>query len=309
MTKRVLLTGASGFIGRHCVAPLLLAGYEVHAVSSKSVPQDQIGVHWHQANLLEESQIPSLLSRVQPTHLLHLAWYVVPGELTRSPENLRWVQASLELLRQFAEHGGTRAMIAGSGYEYDWEYGHCSETDTPTDPSTFYGVCKNALRQLVVGYSDLVGLSSVWARIFFLYGPHEHPDRLVSSAIRSLLRGVPARCSHGNQIRDYLYVQDVADALAALLESRALGVVNIGSGQPVTLKDIVMTIGATLQRPDLIRLGALPARENDAALVVADTHRLMKEVGWRPRYDLNTGLERTMEWWREQMQNGGGTGA
>src|SRR5207245_614301 len=83
--------------------------------------------------------------------------------------------------------------------------------------------CKLALASLLEAYAGQTGLSQAWARIFFLYGPREHPKRLVSSVIRSLLRGERARCSHGQQIRDYLHVEDAAGALVALLESEVTG--------------------------------------------------------------------------------------
>lgn len=301
--KRVLLTGASGFIGRHCIEPLRAAGYDVHAVSSR--PRQDRGdvVTWHRADLLDPGQIPDLLARSRPSHLLHLAWFVVPGQLLESVDNYRWVQASLELVRRFHERGGERLLVAGSGYEYDWSDGHCSEAGTATAPSTFYGSCKHALGRLVGGYARQVGLSEVWQRIFFVYGPHEHPRRLVASVTRSLLRGEPARCSHGRQIRDYLYVQDVADALVRLLDSPIQGPVNVGSGQGIALAEIVRSIGRKVGRPELIELGALPARPNDVPLVVADTARIASELDWRPAHDLERGLDRTISWWREQQMN------
>jgi nucleoside-diphosphate-sugar epimerase len=303
-TKKVLLTGASGFIGRHCIRPLLEAGYEVHASSSTASPRQHDGVQWHRADLLERAQTGPLVARVRPTHLLHLAWYVVPGRLLASTENVRWVQASLELLRQFGDSGGVRAVMTGSCYEYSWNWddGRCSETDTPLEPATLYGASKKALSEILAAYSDVVGLSSAWARLFFLYGPAEHPDRLVASVIRSLLQGVPAPCSHGNQLRDYLYIEDVADAIVALLDSATPGPINVGAGKATALKDIVMTIGAMLRKEHLIQLGAIPARENDVHRVVADTQRARAELDWQPRYDLATGLRRTVGWWQEQMQ-------
>jgi nucleoside-diphosphate-sugar epimerase len=303
--KRILLTGASGFIGRHCTASLRSRGYEVHAVTSASPPEAPEGVRWHRVDLLDPAQIGAVVGAVEPTHLLHLAWYVAPGSFISSPANLAWVQASLELLRQFSEHGGQRVVMAGSGYEYDWTAEQpCTEAHTPTIPNTFYGVCKQALCELVTAYSGVAGISSAWGRIFFLYGPHEHPDRLVSSIIRSLLRGEPARCSHGRQIRDYLYVGDVASALVALLDSEVQGPVNIASGRPIALKDLATTIGERLRRPELIALGAIPARANDAPVVVADTTRLNLEVGWQPSYDLEAGLGETIRWWAEQLTTG-----
>jgi nucleoside-diphosphate-sugar epimerase len=298
MAPRVLLTGASGFIGAHCIEPLRNRGYDVHAVSTH--PRQSVsGVTWHQANLLAANAGRALVAEVKPSHLLHLAWYVVPGRLISSLENFAWVASSLELVRAFAEGGGTRLVVAGSGYEYDWSYGYCSEKLTPTVPNTVYGSCKQALNLLVQALAGQAGFSAGWGRVFFLYGPHEHPDRLVSSVIRSLLEGRPARCSHGRQIRDYMHVQDVADGLVGLLHSDVHGPLNIASGQATTIRDLVLTIGRILERPELIQLGAIPARANDAPLVVGDNARLLTEVGWTQRFDLETGLRQSIDWWRD----------
>jgi len=303
--KKVLVTGASGFIGHHCIAPLLGLGYEIHAVSSQGRDVVQTDIEWHQADLRDQRQIVALLTNTKPTHLLHLAWDMAPGKYVDSPENIAWVQGSLELVRQFSEQGGKRVVIAGSSFEYDWNYGYCSEFITPKAPSSLYGACKNALHQLVAAYVNVSGLSLAWGRIFFLYGPREHPSRLVSSVIRSLLLGEPARCSHGKQIRDYLHVQDVADALVTLLHSEVQGPINIASGQPVALREIILQIGQQLQRLDLLQIGAIPARANDLPLVVADIHRLTTEVGWQQKYDINAGLDHTIQWWKEYAEEKG----
>jgi nucleoside-diphosphate-sugar epimerase len=298
--KKILLTGASGFIGRHCIEPLRARGYEVHAVSTRPAPADAASAVWHQRNLLDASAARDLVAAIAPTHLLHLAWYVVPGKLIASPENFSWVTSSLELIRQFAEHGGRRMVISGSGYEYDWSYGYCSEKLTPAVPNTVYGSCKQALHVLAQSFADQAGMSAGWGRVFFLYGPGEHPDRLVSSVIRSLLKNEPARCSHGRQIRDYLHVQDVADGLVALLDSDVRGAVNVSSGQATTLREIVLTIGRLMDKDALIQLGAIPARANDTPLVVGDNSRAAAELGWTPRFDVEAGLRHTIDWWKAQ---------
>lgn len=302
MTKRILLTGATGFIGRHCLASLVGRGYEVHGVSSQPQRSNSQQVWWHQADLTDFTQIQQLIAQIQPTDLLHLAWYLVPGKFVKANENYDWVQISLELLRQFQEHGGKRVVMAGTCFEYDWQYGYCSELLTPTAPNTFYGKCKNTLQLLLDNYAQQTGLSSAWARVFLLYGPHENPSRLVSSVICSLLQGKVAKCSHGKQIRDYLHVQDVADALVTLLASDVVGPVNIGSGIPVTIKDIVQNIAQQLNAQELLQLGALPAATNDTDLVVANIARLRDEVGWQPAYDLDSGLEQTIGWWKNQLK-------
>jgi len=297
--KRVLVTGASGFIGSHTLEPLVDRGYDVHAVASRAIPFEREGVTWHQADLLDDGERGALVAKVEPTHLLHLAWFVAPGRVIDAVVNVDWTRASLALYAEFVASGGQRVVTAGSSYEYDWRFGYCSEDVTPLVPDTVYGSCKKALGEVVSAYADACGLSSAWPRIFFLYGPREHPDRLVSSVVRSLLADSPALCSHGEQIRDYLYVEDAADALAVLLDSDVVGPVNIGSGRPITLKELVLTIGDKLNRSDLIRLGAIPARPNDAPLVVADVSRLTNVLGWSPSHGLDSGLERTIEWWSD----------
>jgi len=293
------VTGASGFVGQHCLAPLLARGFEVHAVSSQARPATA-DVTWHRSDLLTSPGAADVVRALGASHLLHLAWYVVPGKLISATENYGWVTSSLELLRQFAAHGGKRFVGCGSAYEYDWNYGYCSERLTPATPNTVYGSCKQALNLMVQAVAEQAGLSAAWGRAFFLYGPHEQQDRLVASVIRAVLRGEPAKCSHGRQIRDYMHVQDVANAMVALLDSDVSGPVNIASAQATTLREIVLTIGRLLERPDLIHLGAIPARANDAPLVVGDNTRLLQEVGWTQVFELEPGLKDTIDWWRAQ---------
>src|SRR5688572_8900550 len=146
--KRVLLTGATGFIGRHALAGLLRRGYEVHAVTSRSAGAADARVHWHHADLLDGVQQRILLDRVAPTHLVHLAWAVEHGAFWTSPQNLRWVGASLDLVRGFRDAGGTRVVMAGTCAEYSWGSDTLSEATTPVVPATLYGVAKDALHRV-----------------------------------------------------------------------------------------------------------------------------------------------------------------
>jgi nucleoside-diphosphate-sugar epimerase len=278
---------------------LLAAGWDVHGVSSRD--QATGPVRWHRCDLLDAAQTQSLLASVRPSHLLHLAWYIAPGKWAMAPDNVQWVRASLTLLQSFQTYGGSRIVAAGSCLEYDWRYGYCAEDRTPCAPHTVYGTCKHALQLLTAAHATTTSMSSAWGRIFFLYGPHEHPARLVASVIRSVLEGEPAKCSHGLQIRDYLFVQDVADAMVALLESDVTGPINIGSGQAITLREIVTRAGNLLGRPELIRLGAIPAAATDTPLVVADTAHVTHALpSWSPKVGLDEGLRRTIDWWRQQ---------
>ena len=302
--KRVLLTGATGFIGRNTIAPLVAKGYEVHAVSSRQIDSLGQGANWHCANLLDSKETARLMAEIRPTHLLHFAWYAEPGKFWKAPENFRWLEASIALLRHFREAGGQRVVMAGTCAEYDWDYGYCSEAVTPCRPATPYGVCKNALQETLRAYSAEESLSSAWGRIFFLYGPGEHPARLVSSVITSLLRGEVARCTHGNQIRDFLHVGDVASAFVALLGSAVEGPVNIASGRPVLLREVVLVAADILKANERVQFGVIPAPENGPPLLVGDNRRLSEEVGWNQQHDMRAGTEQTINWWKSQLEQG-----
>lgn len=296
-----MVTGASGFIGRAAVPRLLAKGYEVHATAQSSagieVPK---AVHWHELDLLDDHQAAELMAAVRPTQLLHLAWDTAPGRYPSSDENIRWVRASLFLVEQFINWGGRRITAAGTCAEYDWSGGCCKENATPLRPTDLYSVCKNALHIILAAWSEQMNFSLAWGRVFFLFGPFEHPKRLVSSVICSLINNEPALCTEGSQERDFMHVHDVADALVALLGSEVEGPVNIASGKAVAIREMVSFLGRQLGAEDLLRLGSLPAPPGQPPLVVADVDRLHHEVGWKPRFTLEAGLVDTVEWWKQQ---------
>jgi nucleoside-diphosphate-sugar epimerase len=298
--KRVLVTGAAGFVGRFALPELVARGYQVFATDLRPPAHEEPGVAFRTADLLAPGEPAGLLAWARPTHLLHLAWYAAHGRFWNAPENLACVQASLALLRAFREADGQRVTVAGTCAEYHWSAGGtCREESTPLRPATLYGAAKDALRRVLQAYAASSGLAWAWGRLFMLYGPHEDPGRLVASVIGARLAGREVALSSGEQERDFLHVADVAGALVALLESPVEGAVNVGSGAATTIRQLVERICAIVPEGPAPRYGALPARPGDPPRLVADVGRLTGEVGFVPRYDLQRGLEETVTWWRK----------
>jgi nucleoside-diphosphate-sugar epimerase len=297
--RRVLVTGASGFVGGRVLARLRQRGFEVHAVARAGAPQPApAGATWHAADLLDDEQRAALVSGVRASHLLHLAWYAEPGAFWSAPQNAAWVSATIDLVERFAAGGGERAVLAGTCAEYDWSAPQPLREDAPRRPSTYYGECKDATHGVLAAFAEQAGLSLAWGRIFFLYGPGEDERRLVGGVARALVAGERAATSAGTQIRDFLHVDDVAGAFAAILDGDVRGAINIGSGEGVTVRFVVEQLAEAAGRPDLLDIGALPARSGEPARLIADVTRLHDEVGFVPAIGLPEGLQATVASYR-----------
>ncbi len=290
---KVLITGASGFIGAHVVELARARGLEIITPSRSEL--DLFG-----------NDVRERVMELGATHLLHLAWYAEPGKFWDAEENFRWVAATLALVEGFANGGGQRLVGAGTCAEYDWHFGICNEHATPCEPATTYGVAKDATRRLVDAFTKAFAkkrsISAAWGRIFSPYGPREHPDRLVPLVIGALLKGEKASVTEGTQARDYLHVRDVADAFLTLLMSDATGPVNIASGEAVTVRDVVRCIAEQLQAEDRVEYGTVAMRENEPQLLVADATRLRNELQWTQQFDLISGIKDTIEWWKKELK-------
>lgn len=284
--KRILVTGSGGFVGRPAVEALRRQGFDVHGLTSSEV------------DLLDSSRSAAVVGSLQPTHLLHLAWYTEHGLYWSSPMNDRWVEASMQLFRAFIHAGGKRIIGVGTCAEYDWSGpGILAEGRTPIVPSTLYGRAKARLHEMLDSLCQETGVEHVWARLFFLYGPREAPQRFVPSIIRSLLRNERAICRNGGLQRDFLYVEDAGAALAALADhDGTVGAVNVGSGDSMLLSTMASSIAAKLGMLNQLRVDE--AATTEPPRIVADVHRLTTTVRFHPAVGLDEGLERTIAWWR-----------
>jgi UDP-glucose 4-epimerase len=275
--KRVLLTGADGFIGRELPARLEARGFEVHALRR--------GEH----DLLRDDPA-AIANAVRASHLLHLAWYAEPGKFWTAGDNLDWLAASLRLVRAFLAAGGRRVVGAGSCAEYDWSRERLDESETPLRPATLYGEAKASLYRTLAKASADLDFSFGWGRIFFPYGPEEKGERLLGGLFDAVARGERVALSQGLQRRDFIHVEDVAGAFAALLDSDLEGAVNIASGETVAVRDLAIRAARIAGAEHLLDFGARPMQAGEPPLLEAATGRLHGELGFTPKFTLDSGL-------------------
>lgn len=293
MTRRVLVTGANGFIGRHAVDALLTSGHEVIAITRKANATTPLGPLSLSLDLLDpNADLAGAIGIARADTLLHLAWETRHGYFWSAPENLDWVAASLRLVRAFAAAGGQRVVGAGTCAEYDVPAdGRCVALSTPCRPVHLYGAAKDALRRILEAHAPLVGLSFAWGRIFHVVGRGEVEPRLVPSAIAALAGRRVFPTGTGARIRDFMDVRDCGRAFACLALSDNEGPINVASGRPVAIGDLLRLLADIAGRPDLIGFGLRPEPANDLPNLFAEVSTLQEALGFRPRHALQDALK------------------
>lgn len=293
MSRPVLVTGAAGFVGAHVVRALLRRGLDVVALvrDTEACPRlrdVRERVCLAAADLEVPERVARVLDALGPAAIVHPAWYVHPGDYLSSPRNVPALLAAASLFEQAAARGA-RVVAVGSCLEYAPTARPMREDD-PTLPASLYAACKLAAGVVGRALAATRGLRFTWARLFHVHGPGEAPERLLPAVARALRAGQPFELSPGDQVRDHLHVEDAAEALAHLACSDATGVVNVCSGRPLSLRELLTTLGEELGRTELLRFGARPPVAPDARFLCGDPARL-RGLGFTPAHtDLRADL-------------------
>ncbi len=296
--KTVLVTGASGFIGSALVRRLRIDGAIVHGVSRRPPKSDKTCDRWWTADVSDLSEVRRVILSVKPDLVFHLA-SVVTGSRAMDAV-LPTLQANLvsavNLLLATTEKRVERILMAGSQEEAQPD----GSWPIPASP---YAAAKLAGGSYARMFHALYGAPVVWLRIFMVYGPGQHDDRkLIPFATRSLLRGIAPAVSSGSRLVDWIYVDDVVEALSTAasvggLEGRTL---DIGSGTAVSLRTVLEQLARLVDSGVEPRFGI----ESDRLLeleCVADVDATAACMSWRPRTPLAEGLRRTVDWYRAHI--------
>ncbi len=286
---KVLLTGASGYLGRHVLQCLRKQGHAVtllgrsHPAGHEDLPLLRCDL------LLGEADLDAALKASDASHLLHLAWITEYGKYWSSPLNFRWVDATLRLVEAFCRRGGRHVVVAGTCAEYDWQHGYLREASTPFTPATTYGVAKDATRRLTGALCGLHDATLAWGHVFFPFGPGEAAQRMLPRLIDVFLGRAAAFGINAAAYRGMLYAPDAAQAFVALLEHGQGGNFNICSGQPVQLAHVVEVLAGACGSDARAVLDLASSRPDDPPMLVGENLRLLA-TGWRPGWTLEQGL-------------------
>jgi len=297
---KLFVTGSTGFIGRHLLSYLETIN-EIEICLLISPDKDyQTDLHHVISGRLESiSEWREDLIEWQPDACIHLAWYAEPGKYLYSDKNIDLLKHSLDLMRVLIEAQCQSVVMVGTVAEYDTSVGYLHET-SKTQPATIYAASKLSLAHMAERMALDAGINFVWARMFYLYGPQEYKSRLVPALINTLLQKTSFDTTKGRQVRDYLHVMDAAQALWHLVKTNQSGIFNVCSGYPITIRDLVIKIAAMLDAEYLVNFGAIEYRKWEPMFICGDNRKL-QETGWKPHFNLESGIHQTITWWKRQQ--------
>jgi nucleoside-diphosphate-sugar epimerase len=307
---RCLVTGASGHLGSYLTKRLVEAGAQVFVLVRPESDLWRLAgvvdrVRVLRAGLSDLKSIEPDINQARPEAVFHLAWAGVTGAFKESREQVTSnVTGSLELFEAVREAGCKLWVGVGSQAEYGLHNSVLDE-DTPASPVTAYGTGKLAVGLLTKKLCELAGMRYVWMRLLATYGPKDDERHLIPATIKRLLAGERPALTPGEQIWDYLYVEDAAEAihLAALMPD-AEGVFNLGSGEGRPVREIIEHARDLIDPSLPLGFGEMPYPPGQAMRLETSIDRLRAATGWRPRVGLDKGLRRTIEWYRSQASVG-----
>ncbi len=310
---RILLTGATGFIGSHLTRRLVADGVEVHALTSavSSVYAVRLvdlrgRIVIHEGSLADRSAMEALVDEVRPSHVFHLGAYTHVGKSWQRVDECVQVniQGTLNLLQALEGSGYERFVNTGTSEIYG-DIPVPFQEDQPVHPVSPYAASKHAAESMCKVMAQGRGWPIVMLRPFNAFGPAQTADRIIPEVIVRALRGEELKMTGGRQTREFNYVEDLVDGFlrAATVPGIEGRVFNLGCGEDVSIRAMTTLILDLLGNPVEAHFGALPERPTEIWEMRCDSSRAREELGWKPQHSLADGLEKTIAWYRTEISD------
>ena len=291
--RKVLVTGAAGFIGSHLCRSLVEKGAEVHAVSRSERQDPEKKMRWWQGDLADLAAVRRIYGAAKPDIIFHLASEVT-GKRDLSvvlPTFHSNLVSTVNLMTLAAEAGCRRIVLTGSLEEPD--------PGSPAVPCSPYAAAKWSVNGYARMFHELYKLPVVLARLFMVYGPGQSDlTKLIPYTILMLAKNEVPKFSSGLRPVDWIYVDDVVAGLLASASAEGIEGANVelGSGALVTIRGVVEEMVRLMKPAVQPAFGALPDRPMEQ-IRVANAGESFKKIGWRPQVGLSEGLQRTIDWY------------
>lgn len=294
---RVLITGATGFIGRACLDALKKKDFEIHA-TYQNRPIISNDISWHPCDILNPADVSALINKIKPDYLIHLAWIVDHKIYWTSEKNINYIYATVHLYKEFSLQGGKKAIFLGTCAEYDSSHSICEEHSTPLNPSTLYGICKKQTLELLtqLNQQEPSHANFSWVRLFNIYGPYEHHERLIPYLFSSYIQGKTPVLQSPYSTRDYIHVENLADILVCLLNKNSPPIINVGSGNELSIENLAKIIHARFFRNQKPIYQYSEHLKTPDCLVPDLT--IFQKLNIQPRLSFESSLDNTFDWFK-----------
>jgi UDP-glucose 4-epimerase len=303
--SHILVTGATGFIGARVAERLCERGHHLALLLRAPRDSDRAAALYPGCTLIQgdlatpQSYAPALRA-FAPDTVIHAAWHGVAGADRNDFMQIANISAAAWLAGECAAAGATAFIGLGSQAEYG-PYSRILDETTETSPTTLYGHSKLAACRVTEALCRTTKMRHAWVRVFSTYGPRDNPGWMIPSLIAALKAGRKPPLTLGEQKWGFLFVDDAADAIAAVTETQGVeGVFNLGSSDAPQLRDTVTLLRDLVSPGAPLGFGEVPYRPDQVMHLQADIGKLSRVTGWAPRVDLATGLDKTVRWFTSQ---------
>lgn len=304
--KKILITGANGFIGRHLVRRLNAEGYSVGAlVRSVSAKTGRIeGVSYFHGDIRNYEEVKTAFSAFEPDTIIHLATYY--AVMHRADEIGVMIDTNVKgttnLLEAAKESGAVQLFINTSSTQVYEQKKQCLKEEDVIKPQSLYAVTKLYAEEACSYYADAFHLPCVTLRLFPPYGPGDHERRLIPYVIGSILKNTPPNLTTGKQEWDFVYIDDIVNAYLAVLKSYPFkddhAIFNIGTGEAVSIRSFVEKIRVNIGSDIDLLWGSVAHRSNEVWYNSADIKKAQTVLHWSPETGIDEGIKKTVEWFR-----------